>query len=111
MNGHTLGLCLSIQLKLKKKLYHPRFHSGSQRGYVKISETLLSVRHDDGMCTSNFPTSQFYFSFQTSVDDVVMLVKQHDNFEKTLTAQEEKLHSLSDMASGLVRTGHRDSQW
>ena len=48
---------------------------------------------------------------QTSVDDVVMLLKQQENFEKTLTAQDEKLHSLSDMANSLVKAGHRDRQW
>ena len=48
---------------------------------------------------------------QTSVDDVVMLLKQQENFEKTLTAQEEKLHALSEMASSLVKAGHRDRQW
>lgn len=51
------------------------------------------------------------FSSQTSVDDVVMLLKQQENFEKTLTAQDEKLHSLSDMANSLVKAGHRDRQW
>ena len=40
-----------------------------------------------------------------------MLLKQHENFEKTLTAQEEKLHSLNDMANSLVTAGHRDRQW
>ena len=40
-----------------------------------------------------------------------MLLKQQENFEKTLTAQDEKLHSLSDMANGLVKAGHRDRQW
>lgn len=48
---------------------------------------------------------------QTSVDDVVMLLKQQENFEKTLTAQDEKLHSLSDMANSLMKAGHRDRQW
>ena len=40
-----------------------------------------------------------------------MLLKQQENFEKTLTAQDEKLHSLSDMANSLVKAGHRDRQW
>ena len=40
-----------------------------------------------------------------------MLLKQHNNFEKTLTAQEEKLHSLNDMANSLVKAGHHDRQW
>ena len=52
-----------------------------------------------------------FLSPQTSVDDVVMLLKQQENFEKSLTAQDEKLHSLSDMADSLVKAGHRDRQW
>ena len=40
-----------------------------------------------------------------------MLLKQQENFEKSLTAQDEKLHSLSDMADSLVKAGHRDRQW
>ena len=48
---------------------------------------------------------------QTSVDDVAMLLKQQENFEKTLTAQDEKLNSLSDMASSLMKASHRDRQW
>ena len=40
-----------------------------------------------------------------------MLLKQQENFEKSLTAQDEKLHSLSDIADSLVKAGHRDRQW
>ncbi|KAK2560477.1 Spectrin beta chain [Acropora cervicornis] len=47
----------------------------------------------------------------TSVDDVVMLLKQQENFEKTLTAQDEKLNTLSDMANSLLEAGHPDQQW
>ncbi|XP_068689103.1 spectrin beta chain-like isoform X1 [Montipora foliosa] len=47
----------------------------------------------------------------TSVDDVVMLLKQQENFEKTLTAQEEKINALSDMADSLLEAGHPDRQW
>ena len=40
-----------------------------------------------------------------------MLLKQHENFEKTLSAQEEKLTSLSDVAKGLVNADHHNGQW
>ena len=40
-----------------------------------------------------------------------MLLKQQENFEKTLTAQEEKINALSDMADSLIEAGHPDRQW
>ena len=52
-----------------------------------------------------------WFCPQTSVGDVEMLLKQHENFEKTLSAQEEKLTSLSDMAKSLVNADHHNGQW
>ena len=45
------------------------------------------------------------------MDDVVTLLKQQENFEKTLTAQDEKLNTLSDMANSLLEAGHPDQQW
>lgn len=40
-----------------------------------------------------------------------MLLKQQENFEKTLTAQDEKLNTLSDMANSLLEAEHPDQQW
>lgn len=52
------------------------------------------------------------FAFvQSSVDDVDRLLKQHENFEKTLMAQEERRRTLSDLAVGMARAGHFQKEW
>ena len=39
-----------------------------------------------------------------SVDGVEALLKKHDDFEKSLSAQEEKVNTLSDFANQLIDT-------
>ncbi|KAJ7373044.1 hypothetical protein OS493_014188 [Desmophyllum pertusum] len=79
-------------------------------GIVKCGAFIRDAEHVDSLSASH----EAFLSnddLGTSVDDVVMLLKQQENFEKTLSAQEEKLHSLSDMANSLMEASHRDRQW
>lgn len=45
-----------------------------------------------------------------SLDSVESLLKKHDNFEKSLTAHEEKIKALDDFAKKLVESGHYASE-
>jgi len=45
-----------------------------------------------------------------SLDSVESLIKKHDNFEKTLTAHEEKINALDEFARKLVESGHYASE-
>ena len=46
-----------------------------------------------------------------SVDDVERLLKKHEDFDKTLLAQDERVRFLADSASNLVKSGHVERQW
>ena len=39
------------------------------------------------------------------------LLKQHEDFQKTLMAQEERRRTLSDVAVGMARAGHFQKEW
>ncbi|XP_030853592.1 spectrin alpha chain, non-erythrocytic 1 isoform X3 [Strongylocentrotus purpuratus] len=41
-----------------------------------------------------------------SIDEVEVLIKKHDNFEKSLNAQEEKIKALDDFATKLIQSEH-----
>lgn len=45
-----------------------------------------------------------------SLDSVEALIKKHDNFEKSLAAQEEKIKALDEFARKLVESGHYASE-
>ena len=49
--------------------------------------------------------------FGESVEDVDRLLKQHEDFEKTLLAQEERVRLLVDSAIKLAKSGHKESEW
>jgi spectrin alpha len=41
-----------------------------------------------------------------SLDAVESLLKKHEDFEKSLAAQEEKIHALDEFATKLIEGGH-----
>ena len=41
-----------------------------------------------------------------SLDNVEALLKKHEDFEKSLTAQEEKINALEEFASKHIKGGH-----
>lgn len=41
-----------------------------------------------------------------SLDGVESLLKKHEDFEKSLAAQEEKIHALNEFATKLVEGNH-----
>lgn len=41
-----------------------------------------------------------------SLDSVEALIKKHEDFEKSLAAQEEKIKALDEFASKLIEGGH-----
>ena len=41
-----------------------------------------------------------------SLDAVETLMKKHEDFEKSLTAQEEKVKAVDEVASRLIQGGH-----
>lgn len=41
-----------------------------------------------------------------SLDSVESLLKKHEDFEKSLAAQEEKIHALNEFATKLVEGNH-----
>ena len=46
---------------------------------------------------------------QDNLDSVGALIKKHEDFEKTLDTQEEKIHALDQFAQKLMTDGHYDS--
>lgn len=50
------------------------------------------------------------FNFQRSLDEVELLLKKHNDFEKSLEAQDEKIISLRETAECLARAGHYDEE-
>lgn len=46
-----------------------------------------------------------------SVDDVERLLKQQEDFEKTLLAQEERIRLLVDSSNKLIKSGHEEREW
>lgn len=46
---------------------------------------------------------------QDSVDDAETLIKRHEDFEKNLRTQEERLRALDELADRLLREGHPDA--
>ena len=49
------------------------------------------------------------FVFQDNLDSVEALIKKHEDFEKTLDAQEEKMNSLNLFAQKLMAAAHYDA--
>ena len=54
---------------------------------------------------------RLFAGHQASVDDVERLLKKHEDTEKTLVAQEERVRGLSDMANSLIRADHCENIW
>ncbi|XP_063234159.1 spectrin alpha chain, non-erythrocytic 1 isoform X2 [Bacillus rossius redtenbacheri] len=46
-----------------------------------------------------------------SLDDVEALLKRHEDFENTLSVQDERLKAFSEMADKLIAAGHYDSKY
>ena len=40
------------------------------------------------------------------MESVEALITKHENFEKSLTAQEEKFKALDEMATGMIQAEH-----
>lgn len=49
--------------------------------------------------------------YQASVDDVERLLKKHEDTEKSLLAQEEKMRAIAEMAKSLIRAEHYEKAW
>ncbi|XP_024085304.1 spectrin alpha chain, non-erythrocytic 1 isoform X3 [Cimex lectularius] len=47
----------------------------------------------------------------SSIDDVLALLKRHEDFENTLYAQDERIKQFSDIADKLMRAKHYDSEY
>lgn len=47
-----------------------------------------------------------YCPFQDNLDSVESLLKKHEDFEKSLDAQEEKMKALDQVAKKLMSAGH-----
>ncbi len=43
------------------------------------------------------------------MDSVEALIKKHEDFEKSVEAQEEKIHALNQFAQKLMAAGHYDA--
>lgn len=54
-------------------------------------------------------TFNFYLTYQSTVDDVDGLYRRHEDFEKKLKAQDDKVKALNELADKLVAEGHPDS--
>ena len=58
---------------------------------------------------SSFPSSQSFLAVEDmgeSLDEVEALIKKHENFEKSLDAQEEKFNALEEASERLMTMKH-----
>lgn len=81
---------------------------------VKFSEMKNMGIFRDTSQAENWMTKQEAFlandDLGDSLDSVESLLKKHEDFEKSLTAQEEKINALNEFATKLIEGHHYDAE-
>ncbi|EDO49575.1 predicted protein [Nematostella vectensis] len=82
---------------------------------VQVKQSMAALKAEKAALSSSWAKRNDRLhqglDLQSSVDEVEWLLKKHEDFVKTLTAQEEKVRSLADMAKTIIHARHQARDW
>ena len=97
-------------LKAEKEQLHGKWQE--KDNWLKQCKDLMIFNQEADHLETMFKSHNTFLEFDdlgTTLDDVESLLKRHDNFMATLTAQEERLVVFNEMANKLTKAQHYNS--
>lgn len=102
-----LQQCLQLQM-FNKEADNIDAVTSAHQAFLEFSD--LGVSLTEAVCVETFSITFVNFYFQSSLDEVEALQKQHRSFANTLSAQDDRLTAFSKKADALIAERHYDSQ-
>ena len=98
---------LLLDLQAEKKQLHENWQE--KDNWLKQCKDLMIFNQEADHLETMAKSHNTFLDFDdlgTTLDDVESLLKRHENFMATMTAQEDRMNNFNDMAKKLMEVGH-----